>query len=448
MESRENQEQARNLQLDFFRGIALMIIFINHMPFNDWFFYTPSRFGLSDAAEIFVYLSGFASALAYGRGFQRAGIGLGTVRILHRCVQIYASHLALFFLLAAICALGNRWVAEPDYIQRLYIHYFFDNTREALLDLVTLKYVPNFLDILPMYLVMMLWIPLFWALSRLHVSLALGFSILVYLGMWHNGWELPADPLSGRPWYFNPFAWQLMFFTGFAFGAGWLRPPRPSRGMVGSCLLIVIVSIPLGHEPTYQRLAWFGELRAHLEPLLDKSHLGILRWVHFLALACLMSHLFKSNEHWLRMALPRGIAAMGRQSLSMFLFGSCLSYIGGMALDWTGRDMASVAWVNLAGLGLMLSAARLLGWLDSKPWKQAAGHRTSSGYPAGNSPPDFPEVSRDWIRGALALSFVISLSASPWLLLPEGGRTSGGASTQVARPINPEKIPGQRWKLI
>ena len=66
----------RNLLLDFFRGWALLIIFVNHIPFNTWSAYTPSRFGLSDAAEIFVFLSGFAAAIAFGRSFRVAGLGV------------------------------------------------------------------------------------------------------------------------------------------------------------------------------------------------------------------------------------------------------------------------------------------------------------------------------------------------------------------------------------
>jgi hypothetical protein len=432
METHKTATPARNVQLDFFRGVALMIIFINHMPFNELFFYTPSRFGLSDAAEIFVYLSGFAAAIAYGRGFQRAGIGLGTVRILHRCGQIYISHLALFFLLAAICVIGNTLMGGTDYILRLYIQYFFDHTQEAVLGLFTLRYVPNFFDILPMYLVIMLWVPVVWALSRVHIALGLGFPVAVYLGMWLFGWELPADPVSERPWYFNPFAWQLMFFTGFAFGAGWLRLPGPSRGLTALCLAIVVVSIPLGHEPTYRNAEFIGALRAPLEPLLDKSHLGLLRWVHFLALAYLMNHLFKRKEHWLQMALPRGIIRMGQQSLPIFLFCMSLSYIGGMVLDWTGRDAFSIAWVNLAGLGLMLLAAQTLAWLDSKPWKQAANHGTPAGYLARIHLPVRSGMPRDWLRQAAVLPVLLSLTTSPFLLLQGDMKAGAGAPTVTA----------------
>lgn len=407
---------SRNVRLDFFRGVALMIIFVNHIPFNPLYFYTPSRFGFSDAAEIFVFLSGFAAALAYGRCFERAGMWLGMLRILHRCGQIYVSHLALFFVLAGICAIGNQWLGGEDYIHRLYLRYFFESTPEAIAALFSLRYVPNFFDILPMYFVILLWVPLAWSLSRVHVALGPGVSVLMYLGAWHFGWELPAEPAGDRPWFFNPFAWQLLFFTGFGLGAGWLRVPRASRGLTALCLALVLVSIPLGHEPTYQRVAFLGLARAHLEPWVDKSHLGLLRLAHFLALAYLMNRLLSGKAHWLDSSLPRWIARIGRQSLPVFLFSMTLSYLAGMALDWSGRDAFDIAWVNLAGLGLMLGVAWVLEWLDSKPWKVAA---------AVPAPVQFPPriAGQNVWAGQMALVF---LAASPLLiLLPEEGDSAG-----------------------
>jgi hypothetical protein len=374
MELQFNPMQPRNLQLDFFRGFALMVIFINHMPANPWFWYTPSRFGLSDAAEVFVFLSGFASAIAYGRCFERAGLWLGSVRIMHRCGQIYAAHLASFLLMALICVVGNRWVPETDDIQRLNIGYFFDNTQQAVFDLFRLAYVPNYFDILPMYLVLITWVPIVWALSRLHSALALGLSVLIYYAAWQYGWELTADPTNGRPWYFNPFNWQLMFFTGFGLGSGWLRIPGKHWLLLLLCALVILVSIPLGHETIYRREVFWGALRAQLEPLLDKSHLGLLRWIHLLALAYLMNQLFKWKPQWLTVGLPRMIITMGQQSLPIFLCCMGLSYFGGIALDWSGRDAASVAIVNLSGLGLLMVIAQILAWLDSQPWKLPAGH--------------------------------------------------------------------------
>ncbi|QSB03563.1 OpgC domain-containing protein [Methylomonas sp. EFPC1] len=406
--------QSRNLPLDFFRGLALMVIFINHMPDNPWFWYTPSRFGLSDAAEVFVFSSGFASALAYGRCFQRAGLWLGVIRILHRCVQIYSAHLASFVLLAVVCVVGNRWVPEMDDIQRLNITYFFDATQQALYDLFTLAYVPNYFDILPMYLVMMLWLPIFWALSRLHVGVALASSVALYWASFHFGWELSADPASGRAWYFNPYNWQLMFFTGYAFGAGWARVNLKYSWLLLVCLAFILVSIPLEHEATYTRIEFWGNLRATLAPWLDKSHLGVLRWLHLLALAYVMYRLCDWRSQWLNWTLPRAVVIMGQQSLPIFLCSMVLSYAGGIWLDQLGRDeWSAAALVNLSGIGLMLLAGQLMAWLDTKPWKpspERLAQNDSNRYSAVLTP-DYRLSNQ-----VLALPCLIGLAALPAVL--------------------------------
>lgn len=357
----------RDARLDFFRGVALLIIFINHIPFNELSYYTPSRFGLSDAAELFVFLSGCAAAIAYQRSFMRFWVG--TARVLHRCGQIYMAHLQVFFALALVCVIGNVLFIEPDYIVRLNLHYFFNETQEALLALVSLRYVPNYFDILPMYLVILLLLPLLIALSRIHGVLALTFSLGLYLAMWLWGLELPADPRSDRPWFFNPLGWQLIFFAGFAIYSGWIRPPALNRTLLTLCCLFVIITVPISHEPTYRHVGWLAEIRAALAPLLDKTHLGPLRWLHFMALTYIAVNVLEGRKTLLRKGWPMLISKLGQRSLPVFQVSLVLSYIGGMVLDHAGHTPWSLLMVNLGGCMLLISIAYLLAWFEEKPWK-------------------------------------------------------------------------------
>lgn len=392
----------RNLQLDFFRGLALMIIFINHMPGNPWFAYTPSRLGPSDSAETFVFLSGFAAAIAFGRSFSQAGIALGSVRVLYRCGQIYFAHVALFILMASLFLGMNQLSFINVQWQLDNLAYFFEQTPQAILALISLKYVPNFIDILPMYFVIMLWLPIVWALSRIHTGLAMAFSVSLYLAAHYFGWELSADPLTGSPWYFNPFCWQLVFFTGFAFSSGWLPIPHPHRGLILLCLAYAIFCYPLENEFGYSRLPWFADFREKWEPLLNKSHEGILRYLHFLAMAYLVSSFMRTRQHWLHSKLALQVITMGQQSLPIFMLGTCLSFAGGMLLDGTHADLIDSLWVNLAGLGLMLLTAQLLSWLDKKPWK---------------NPVAIPLLRSDWPRQAMLACSLLFLSIAPMSLL-------------------------------
>lgn len=369
MSQLRSDRMARSDAVDFFRGLALLIIFVNHIPFNEVGLYTPSRFGFSDGAEIFVYCSGLVSALAFGRYFQHAGVWLGSVRVLHRCGRIYVAHLSLFITLAILCALGNALFPHPDYIDRLNIRYFFDQTPEALLGLASLTYVPNYFDILPMYCIILLWVPVVWAVAQIQRGSGLLLPILTYAAMWFWGWELPADPHTGRSWFFNPFAWQLLFFIGFACGSGWLRIAPGRAGLMRFCWAVVLLAIPLAYEPIFSRVEWLGYLRAGLEPLMDKTHFGLLRGLHFLALAYLAYSWCCRHPGFLKRPFAARVRKAGEHSLTVFFLGMSLSYIGGMVLDQLGHGAGVLALVNAGGCVLLVAAAHGVAWLDTKPWK-------------------------------------------------------------------------------
>jgi hypothetical protein len=408
----------RNLQLDFFRGLALMIIFINHTPFNPWFAYTPSRLGPSDAAETFVFLSGFAAAIAFGRTFKQAGLALGSIRILFRCSQIYLGHLISFLLMACLVVFVTSLDATKATWHIEKLQYFFDHTPEALLALVSLRYVPNFIDILPMYLIILLWLPMVWALSSIHVMLAMGFSVSLYIAAGYFGWELTADPSTGRVWYFNPFCWQLVFFTGFAFGSGWLPIPRYRLSLMLACLAYAVFCYPLENAYGYDRLPWFAHFRQQWEPLLNKNHLGILRYLHFLAMTYMVSHFMRKRPQWLKSKPAREVISMGRQSLPIFILGICLSFIGGVLLDGVHADLVDSLWVMLAGLGLMILAARFLNWLDLKPWKNLS--------PTSDT--------QDWPKQGLLACSLLILTAAPLQLLQSTPTDLSIAATSSAEP--------------
>src|SRR6516165_11275811 len=98
----------RDLRLDVFRGLAMLIIFVAHVPGNSWADYIPARFGFSSAAEMFVFCSGCASAIAFGSVFARRGWAIGTIRIAYRIWQLYWAHIGLFLVLVTISVAAAR----------------------------------------------------------------------------------------------------------------------------------------------------------------------------------------------------------------------------------------------------------------------------------------------------------------------------------------------------
>src|SRR5215470_15186800 len=86
----------RDLRLDLFRGLALWLIFLDHIPSNIVNWITIRNYGFSDATEIFVFISGFTAAFVYGRAMREQGALVASARILKRTWQIYVAHIFLF----------------------------------------------------------------------------------------------------------------------------------------------------------------------------------------------------------------------------------------------------------------------------------------------------------------------------------------------------------------
>ncbi len=319
--------RGRDPRLDFFRGAAMLIILTAHIPMNAWALWIPARFGFSDATEIFVFCSGFASALAFGATYLRRGWAMGTTRIVHRVWQVYWAHVGVFVATVAMLAAIdlNGWGARPHaYVTEPYVLPLLDEARRTLPALLTLRYVPGLFDILPMYLVILAMIPAVMALHRAGGAVAVAAAVwmlwlaatlgalwwrlsgdagdaavwtaLAPLGANFAALNLPATPDGSHVWFFNPFAWQLVFFAGFAFGAGWLPAPPRSRRLALLSAAVIALSLPLAWHKLYLGhylpegsglAAFLSASREAMWPLWDKTAFGILRCAHFLALAYL-----------------------------------------------------------------------------------------------------------------------------------------------------------------
>lgn len=368
----------RDPRLDFFRGVAMLIIFVAHVPNNAWAQYIPARFGWSDAAEMFVFCSGYAAAIAFGGTFIRAGFWYGLARVLNRIWQLYTSHILIFFLILALCVAGTTFDTGVNYIRRLNLDYFMNVTPDALLGLVTLTYVPNYFDILPMYMGALLLIPAAMLLARVHPWLPLAASVALYLGNWILDGGFPAHPKHpGIEWFFNPMGWQIIFLTGFALSRGWVKAPPVKPGLIVLALAFVLVSFPFSHWPTWTRIPAFREIHDVLAPYGVKTDYGMLRYVHFMCLAYLAIAFVKGREHLLEARWAKPILKVGQQALPVFLLNMWLAQLAGMALDVMGRSVVTAAVINLTGLACVIGFAYLVSWIKSSPWQAAATKRTA-----------------------------------------------------------------------
>ena len=388
---------ARDPRLDFYRGIAMFIILIAHIPVNPWNNWIPARFGFSDATEIFVFCSGMASAIAFGGSFRRKGWLVGTARVVFRVWQVYWAHIGLFFFVAMMmAALDTYGGFDKSYVDSLNLGHFFADPMTQIVGLFTLTYVPNYFDILPMYLVVLALMPLFMALSRVGFWAVAVASIAIWAGAILGVLSLPAEPWSDRVWFFNPFGWQLLFFTGFAFMRGWLPAPPVSRALIWTCIAFLVLTAPFG---SWKVLTWVGAVSPDLGlefrgvwalmdaqetatgfSLRDKTEFGVLRYLHFLSLAYLAW--VAAGEGGSRLAaagagtgaqiwhiILKIITKVGQQSLAVFVFSMAVARLLGFVLDQIGRTPATVLLINLMGFAMIIAVAYIAAWFKSHPWR-------------------------------------------------------------------------------
>ena len=380
---------ARDPRLDLFRGLAMFIIFSAHMPGNVFTLWIPARWGFSDATEIFVFCSGTASAIAFGRSFDRAGWAMGTARVGYRVWQVYWAHVAMFVAIATLLAAVDLSGRLPDksYVATLNLTRFFEDPAPQMVGLLTLTYVPNYFDILPMYLAILAMMPAMVALSRVSPWLPVAASLAVWalaqgrvldaVGLGGLHLSLPAEPWSDRAWFFNPFAWQLVFYTGFALVRGWLPAPPVSRALTLAAAAILLLSVlPSSVGVRVLGLDWAREWRSANAWAVTKSDFGVLRYVHFLALAYLCWALAGEGGRRLtegagaaRRALLAVITKVGQQSLAVFVTSMLLARLFGIALDVAGRSGATMTAANLSGWALLVATAYAVAWFKSAPWR-------------------------------------------------------------------------------
>jgi hypothetical protein len=390
--------RVRDLRLDFFRGLAMFIILFAHTPGNLLSLWIPARWGFSDATEIFVFCSGMASAIAFGGAFARVGWFLGTARVLFRVWQVYWAHVGLFFAtLAMTVYLTDLDITGQNYWGQLNLWPVFVESDKwensnILLSFMTLRYVPNYFDVLPMYMIVLLLMPLVMALAQVDKRLVAAFVIGIWLlaqdallqalglGAWHL--EFPAEPWSDRGWFFNPFGWQLIFFTGFAFMRGWLPKPPVTPLLFGLAAFIVIANIPLSNIGVRElELGWAADWRKANAALFDKTDFAILRYVHFLSLAYICWVLAgdqgknllargTGTAARLREGLLTVILKVGQQSLAVFVFSMFTARVLGFVMDVIGRGVFITLAVNLVGCALLVAVAYGAGWFKSQPWRQ------------------------------------------------------------------------------
>ena len=354
-----NVRTRRDHRLDVLRGLALITIFINHVPdsvYEDW---TSRNFGFSDAAEGFVLMSGIATGLAYAGGFQPGRAFEAAMRVWRRARKLYLVHLLITGLALAILSLGLFAFGTEELSGRVnYIAIVERPLETILVGLPTLGHQFAYFNILPLYCVLLLVAPAFILIGRRSIWAMIGVSALVWAAAGMFRLNLPNFPNEGG-WFFNPLAWQLVFVIGVA---GGMRA-RQGRSLVPANPWLFVAALAFLVFSGIWVVTEAGGLPggAHVPFFIggfDKSFLPLPRLLHVLALAYVLV-----NMRWLDRLLgswPFGpVDTLGRNSLPVFATGSVIA----IALQVVGEVVPTDALVDglffAAGLVVQYGVALL-----------------------------------------------------------------------------------------
>lgn len=372
----------RDLRLDFFRGLALFSIFIDHIPGNVLGQFTMQAAGFSDAAEVFILISGYAAGMVYGRIYDRQGMLWASARIYHRVWQLYVAHVFLFMLFMAAVAHTIGVLNNVLYAEEFRAADFLKEPDIAVVKALTLQFQPQFMDILPLYIVLLGTLPLVllgfrrWTGVVLCGSFALWLAVQIVKG---KGLALPAYPGPNQTWFFNPFAWQLLFFVGAWFGwkgantPPWLR----ARWLLWLALAIAGTAFVIRTSWTihyyYDRFPPF--FAGLLWPNLSKTDLSAGRLLDVLALAVIVAHLVHPQARFLAGRFARPFLMCGRHSLHVFCLGILLSVVAHLVLNEYFGGIPLQFAVSAAGVAIMVGVAALMDWFATvKPATPSARH--------------------------------------------------------------------------
>jgi hypothetical protein len=368
----------RELRLDLFRGLALWLIFIDHLPPNILTWFTLRNYGFSDATEIFIFISGYTAAFVYGRAMLQVGFVVATARILRRVWQIYVAHVFLFTIFLAEISYVATSFENPLYSEEMGIMDFLKQPDVTIVQALLLRFRPVNMDVLPLYIVLMLFLPLILWLMKWKPDVTLALSVAIYALTWHFDWYLTAYP--NGVWFFNPLAWQLLFVFGAwcaMGGAQRMAPILSSRVTIWVCFAYLFASFCVALTWSVPQLGRLPNIVEQWMYPIDKTNLDVLRFAHFLALAVIAVRFVPAGWPGLKSPWLRPMILCGQHSLEIFALGVALAFTGYFILMETSAGLALHILVGICGIGLMCAMAWLLSWYKHPAKKEGKRSKTA-----------------------------------------------------------------------
>jgi hypothetical protein len=371
--------------VDFWRGFALITIFVDHIPGLFYSSYTIANFSISDAADLFVFLAGWSLRLmGEGRGEPRP-IRDVMLRLFGRALELYAAQVLITMIAIALLAWSAIELDNPLLLQWHNADAVFNDPVPTHIGLALLTHQLGYFDILPLYVVLMLMAPFFALIDRVAKPFLVPISLALYLAVLAFRITLPTWPVAGT-WFFNPLAWQFIFVLGFALADGKVGPGAFARRHIVALRVVALPIVIAG--VLMARFAWWPDPTTVPNPKLffiaDKTFNTPMRLVQFLSLVAVFSAAWpyivaasKRPFGWLIGQIVALFSMLGRNSLYVFCVGSLLSLTAQVVRLYYQGSVGSDTLVVCVGILVMAFTA----WLAEsrsrgRPAAQASSQRS------------------------------------------------------------------------
>jgi hypothetical protein len=350
----------RDLRVDFFRGLALWCMFVDHIPGNMVRHYTLHNWAQCDAAEVFVLLAGFAATKAYAGVMDKNGWLYGAIDAVKRAWTLYIAHIFLFVIYAAQVS----WVAEvfgrPGYITEIKLNDLAQSPYHALLQALTLRYQPSMLNILPLYVVLLTMFAISMPLLR-RPRLLLSLSVALYVAA--GFWQFNLPGWRGTDWYLDPFSWQIVFVIGavLAYAPPDLRAPARLLDVLAALALVWGVALVFVIAPHASWFPWISPSLMDALQGLNKTAEVPARLISTLALLWFAVRLVPAGAAWLRGRAAGLVVLLGQHSLPVFCCSIPLAFLCRLGTH-VDRGLAMQVAVNAGGILVLLAVAGISAW--------------------------------------------------------------------------------------
>jgi hypothetical protein len=350
-------------EIDFWRGFALVTIFIDHIPGIYFERFTFRNVSLSDAAELFVFLAGWAMRkLSDGPARGLPAIWL-VLRLESRAFQVYVAQMVVTELAIALLASAALFLDAPFLLDWHNASAVFNDPIKAHIGLVLLTHQLGYFNILPLYVVLIFIAPAVALLHRHARALLPLASLAIYAGALVFGVNFLTWPVEGT-WFLDPLAWQLIYVLGFLLAGddgigGFAR--RHLAILRWLALPVVALGAVAGMTDFYPDPVDLPEPKLFFT--FDKTFLSPARLIHSLALTAIFAGSFKIIDRWI-LRLPGFLCLLGRNSLSVFCALSLLSLCGQIFRFIYGGHVASDAFIVILGVLLMGFIAWAAEWRE------------------------------------------------------------------------------------